>query len=241
MPKDVREDDAINTAHKVISTKNMELDSKMGGGLPVGCLTLIEGVSGSGKSVLSQQIVFGALQDGYRVSLFTSENTVKSLMRQMSSIDLDVLDFLLLGKLRVYPIELSGRAEHAPAALLSALKDQSDQDLIIVDSFTSVIAYGDADSRLISFFEECKRICSDETTVIITLHSDVIGEQLIGTVRSLCDANLRLHVAQDGQRMVKTLEVAKIQGASSATGAVVGFEVEPGWGMRVIPISKARG
>ncbi len=241
MPKDSREDDALATTHKIISSKNMELDSKMGGGLPVGCLTLIEGVSGSGKSVLSQQMAFGALQDGYRVSLFTSENTVKSLMKQMGSIDLDVLDFLLLGKLRVYPIELSGQREQAPTALLAALKDQQDQDLIIVDSFTSVIAHGDVDSRLIHFFEECKRICSNDITVIVTLHSDVVGEQLIGTMRSLCDANLRLHVAQDGQRMVKTLEVAKIQGAASATGAVVGFEVEPGWGMRVIPISKARG
>jgi flagellar protein FlaH len=240
MPKDAQEE-ALSTTHKIISSKNMELDSKMGGGLPVGCLTLVEGVSGSGKSVLSQQMIFGALQDGYRVSLFTSENTVKSLMKQMGSIDLDVLDFLLLGKLRVYPIELSGQREQAPAALLSALKDQGDQDLIIVDSFTSVIAHGDVDARLIQFFEECKRICANDVTMIVTLHSDVVSEQLIGTLRSLCDANLRLHVAQDGQRMVKTLEVAKIQGAQSATGAVVGFEVEPGWGMRVIPISKARG
>ena len=98
MPDNGRDDNAITT-HRVISSKNMELDSKMGGGLPVGCLTLIEGVSGSGKSVLSQQIAFGALQDGYRVSLFTSENTVKSLMKQMGSIDLDVLDFLLLAGL----------------------------------------------------------------------------------------------------------------------------------------------
>jgi flagellar protein FlaH len=225
----------------IISSQNMELDSKMGGGLPVGCLTLVEGMSGSGKSVLSQQMAFGALKDSYRVSLFTSENTVKSLMKQMASIDLDVLDFLLLGKLRVYPIELSGQRDHAQKSLLTALQDQTDRDLLIIDSFTSVIAHGDIDSRVINFFEECKRICSKEITIIVTLHSDVISDELIGTVRSLCDANLRLHVQQDGQRMVKTLEVAKIQGAASATGAVVGFEVEPGWGMRVIPISKARG
>jgi len=41
--------------------------------------------------------------------------------------------------------------------------------------------------------------------------------------------------------LVKTLQVAKIRGAASVTGAIVGFDVEPGWGMRVIPISKARG
>jgi flagellar protein FlaH len=57
----------------------------------------------------------------------------------------------------------------------------------------------------------------------------------------MCDAHLKLRSEQDGNRMVKTLEVAKVRGAGSMTGAVVGFEVEPGWGMRVIPISKARG
>jgi flagellar protein FlaH len=60
-------------------------------------------------------------------------------------------------------------------------------------------------------------------------------------VRPMCDALLTLRSAQDGQRLVKTLEVTKIRGAASATGAIIGFEVEPGWGMRVIPISKARG
>ena len=73
----------------------------MGGGLPVGSLTMIEGGSGSGKSVLSQQIMWGALQDGFIVSLFSSENSVKSLVTQMKSIDLDIFDFLLMGKFKM--------------------------------------------------------------------------------------------------------------------------------------------
>ena len=63
-----------------ISSGNVELDSKMGGGLPISSLALIEGSSGAGKSVLSQQIMWGALQGGLSVSLFTSENSVKSLV-----------------------------------------------------------------------------------------------------------------------------------------------------------------
>lgn len=227
---------------KVISSGNPELDSRLGGGLPVGSLILIEGSSGAGKSVLSQQIMWGALQDGFKVSLFTTENTVKSLITQMESIDLDVLDFLLLRHLRVYPIELSQLGENAPLTLMQAVKNEHERDVIVIDSVTSAATpEGAVGAHIMSFFEESKRICSKGVTIIVTLHSNALDSDLIDTLRSMCDAHLKLFSDQDGQRLVKTLQVAKIRGAGSVTGAIFGFEVEPGWGMRVIPISKARG
>jgi len=75
----------------------------------------------------------------------------------------------------------------------------------------------------------------------VVLHSDAVEAEFINPIRAMCDADLQLCSEQDGQRLVKTLQVAKIRGAASVTGAIVGFDVEPGWGMRVIPISKARG
>ncbi|MBZ0301541.1 MAG: AAA family ATPase [Anaerolineae bacterium] len=230
-----------DTLLHVISSGNPELDSRLGGGLPIGSLILVEGASGSGKSVLSQQILWGALQDSFRVMLFTSENTVKSLVSQMESIDLDILDHLLLRNLRVYPIELSHLGEHAMTLLVQAFKSEPDRDVIVVDSFTSATTHGANDAQILGFFEECKRLCGRGTTIILTLHTDALESDLLNPIRSMCDAHLKLFSDQDGQRLVKTLQVAKIRGAASATGAIVGFEVEPGWGMRVIPISKARG
>jgi len=224
-----------------ISSGNSELDSRMGGGIPRGSLVLIEGGSGTGKSVLSQQIVYGALQDKRLVSIFTSENTVTSLLSQMESIALSVMDFLLLGKLKAFPMELSHLGTRAPAALLAAVKQQHRRDLVVIDSFTSALANAATDEQILSFFEGCKRLCGQGTTIMVTLHAQSVEEELLQPLRSMCDAHLRLRAEQDGQRMVKTLEVTKIRGASSTTGAIVGFEVEPGWGMRVIPISKARG
>lgn len=226
---------------KVISAQNMELDSRMGGGIPVGSMVLIEGGSGSGKSVLSQQMMWGALKDGFRVVLFTSENTIKSLVPQMKSIDLDILNYLLLGKFRVYPIELSRLQRDAPSKLLQVLQMQTGSDIIVVDSFTSAMVQDSIDMEIRGFFEGCKRLCATGKTVFVTIHTDAVRTDLITPIRSMCDAHLKLKSEQDGQRMVKTLEVAKVRGASSSTGAIVGFDVEPGWGMRVIPISKARG
>ncbi len=224
-----------------ISSHNMELDSKMGGGLPLGSLTLIEGGSGSGKSVLAHQMLWGALLDGFTVSIFTSENTIRSFIAQMQKLDSDLLDFVLLNKCRIYPMALTKLGDHATAALLTAISEETKRTLIIVNSLTAAVVHDTEDAPIFRFFEGCQRLCASGTTIIVTLHAQGIDEDLLNPIRSMCDADLRLRADQDGQRMVKTLEVNKVRGADSTTGAIVGFDVEPGWGMRVIPISKARG
>ncbi|MCH8108532.1 MAG: hypothetical protein IIB15_00240 [Chloroflexi bacterium] len=101
------DDEPKKTKKAVVSTGNTEIDKKMGGGIPVGSMILIEGQSDSGKSVLTQQLIWGSLYDGIDAILYTTENTVKSFIRQMNSLSLDVTDFLLLGRLKIFPITAS--------------------------------------------------------------------------------------------------------------------------------------
>lgn len=225
---------------KMISTGNSDLDSKMGGGVPVGSLTLIEGDSGAGKSVLSQQMMYGCLQDGYQLSLFTSENNVKSLVKQMRSLNLDILDYLLLDKLRIFPLETSRLGREAPTILMRAMKNEKSRQMIFVDSLTSSIP-ASSDREVLGFFEEGKRLCADGTTVIVIIHSHGLTRELLTRIRSLCDAHLQLRTEEVGNKLVKTLEVTKVRGAEQTTGNIVSFEVEPGWGIRVIPINKVKG
>ena len=91
-------------AKRSITSGNLELDKKMGGGIPEGSLTLIEGQSDSGKSVLVQQLTWGALQDGFRVLIYTTENTTRSLLSQMKDLGLDIDDYFLLDRVKIYPV-----------------------------------------------------------------------------------------------------------------------------------------
>ena len=70
----------------LITTGNSEIDKKIGGGLPPNSLTLFEGQPDAGKSVLVQQFVWGCLQTNKRVTVYTTENTTVSLLRQMKSL-----------------------------------------------------------------------------------------------------------------------------------------------------------
>ena len=225
---------------KTIPTGNHDLDSKMGGGVPVGSLTLIEGDSGAGKSVLAQQMMYGCLLDGYKLTLFTSENTIKSLVKQMRSLNLDVLDYVLLDKLHIFPIETSRLGHEAPTKLIQSMKSEKAREMIFVDSLTSSIP-SSSDREVLGFFEESKRLCADGTTVLVILHSHGLTRELLTRIRSLCDAHLQLRTEEVGNKLVKTLEVTKVRGAEQTTGNIVSFEVEPGWGIRVIPINKVKG
>jgi flagellar protein FlaH len=224
----------------VVSTGSYEIDSKLGGGVPLGSLTLIEGASGAGKSVLTQQMIWGSLHDGRKLALFTTENSVRSLITQMQSLSLDIMHYVLLGKFRVYPIETGHLDREAPVALLRAIKSEADRDMIFIDSLTTAVGRSSL-SDILRYFEGCKRICADGRTILVVLHSHSLSRDLTIRIRSICDAHLRLRTEEVGQKLVKTLEVTKIRGADKNTGNIVSFEVEPGWGMRIIPISKVRG
>lgn len=225
----------------VISTGNNEIDKKMGGGIPRGSLSLIEGQSDSGKSVLTQQMTWGSLSNGYRATIFTTENTIRSLVRQMQSLGLDILDYLLLGRLRIYPAspEQSRIGKRGLVSLLEALKQEADQDLLIIDALTTYIDQT-ATKELFAYFEGCKRDCDTGKTIINVVHSYALEPSTLVRIGSLCDCHIRLTIEQAGDMLVKSMEVAKVRGAEKKTGNVVNFEVEPKVGMRMVPFSRAR-
>ena len=226
---------------KEITTGSTEIDRKMGGGIPQGSLTLIEGESDSGKSVLTQQMIWGSLNSGCSVTLLTSESTIKSFVKQLDSIGLSIIDHLLLDRLRIYPLQLAkGMAdlEFSLKIMAEAIRREPDTDMVVIDSLTPFVTNVPLEST-IAFFEACKGFCNEGQTILIVVHSYSFDESMLIRLRSLCDAHLNLRIEKVGDRLMKVLEVCKVRGASHSTGNIVSFEVEPGWGMRIIPISKA--
>jgi flagellar protein FlaH len=226
---------------RLITTGNIEFDKKMGGGIPVGSLTLIEGQSDAGKSVLVQQLTWGSLKTGLRVLYYTTENTTRSLIKQTQDLGLDIEDYFLLGRVSIYPVPQAFSEEQSRSIfqLLRQHIGQQDADVVIVDSLTTFIAHV-SDQETLTFFTLCKEFCDLNKTVIFTMHTYALSEQMLIRLRSLCDAHLRLRVEEVGERLVKALEVAKVRGAEKSTGNVISFEVEPNLGMRIVPITKAK-
>ena len=225
----------------VISSGSGELDKKMGGGIPLNSLTLIEGESGAGKSTLTQHLLWGAMQESGKAVLYTTENTVRSLLRQMESLGMDVRDFFLLDALRAYPLEANAweDTEEAYDALIGHIESLADYPLVILDSLSTFLTRS-TDEQILGFFSRCKALCDNGRALICTAHSHAFEERILTRVRSMCDAHFKLLVEPGASEFVKMMEINKVRGAELSTGSIISFAIEPGIGMRIIPISKAR-
>jgi flagellar protein FlaH len=234
---------ALETQRRTISTGNMEIDKRLGGGIPEGSLILIEGESNAGKSVVMQQFLSGALNSDARCLVYTTENTTRSLIRQMQSLSMDVQDFFLLGDLNIYPVPSAMTPEDADTAFVKLREHLTEMrgrfDIVFIDSMTSFVSQV-PEAATLRFLTSIKELVDENMTVFFTLHSFAFDEAMFMRIRSLCDAHLRLRVEEMGDKLVKVLEVAKVHGAQKTTGNIITFDVDPGLGMKIIPVSKAK-
>ena len=231
-----------NDNSDIISTGSNEIDRRLGGGIPKSSLMLVEGDEGAGKSTVAQQLVWGGLNDGLKTSIYTTEQNINSLLRQMASLGQDVTDFFLMNELEVYPLVISPDEEDAESLfekLGKHMKNNLDSDIIVVDALTTFVSQSGGD-QIQDFFSNCKSLCEKGKVVICTVHAKAFDEEFLLRIRSLCDAYLRLTVQSAGNRLIKAMEVAKIRGAEMQTGNITGFDVEPGLGIRIVPITRAR-
>ena len=177
------------------------------------------------------------------VAYYTTENTVKSLISHMESLNLDVTDYFLCDRLRVYPLELPAKDADSSQSFNELLHHfgtlPAHIGLIIVDSLTSLVAHSEH-TDIIDFFAGCKQVCDNGRTVVAVVHSYAFDNQMLIRIRSLCDAHLVMKMEQVGERLIKVMEVAKVRNADQTTGNIISFDVEPGIGMKIIPMSKAK-
>ena len=120
---------------------NDTLHDRLGGVIPGGTIMAIVGKYGSGKSVLSQRLVYGFLHNKHSVSYISTEMTTASFLKQMNSLDYKVLDYLILKTLRfvpVYPLigkpldrkDFLSRLMNAPHLF--------ETDVIVIDTFSAL-------------------------------------------------------------------------------------------------------
>jgi len=239
--KDNREGEevpVIKTANKLVA-----LEQKMGGGLPLGSVTLTVGAASSGKSSLCQHLVYGALEGGYGTAYFTSEQSSESLIAQMSAIGLGVSAHLRKNQLRIHGVPEPTENEK-PEVMLNQLSQSMERlsrgaQFIVVDSLTD-LAGSCPEQAVIAFFSTCRRLGNQGRTILVSVHSYAFGSEMFNRLRTLCDGYITLGSEQVRGKSVRTLEVNKIGTTELNRDNMVSFVVEPEIGMRLIPLNKTK-
>jgi len=231
---------------RILKFNSVELDRRLGG-IPIPSLNLFEGVNDSGKSVMAQQLTHSALQSGFRVLYITTEDTPKGLISHMASLNWDVTDYFIKGDFQITSIHVKGvrwsqeLAKFYLIGLQNYLKRKANRfDIFVIDSLTHIITYAQ-ERDILEFFSECRSLTDmDDRTFLIIIHPYAFSQEMLIRIRSMCDGHFLFSIKKFRDKNVLVLEVGKLKGAAMKSGNIVSFEVDPNFGIKVLPFSSAR-
>ncbi|MCE4627586.1 MAG: ATPase [Desulfurococcales archaeon] len=226
---------------RMLPTGNEEFDLKLGGGLVYPALIVIEGEHGTGKTAIALQFLQGALRAGLRSVVFTSETRSSDYVLKAESSGFPITDYYIRGLLRVYSIQYPGDLTRDTANMLTVRltralhRLQADTDLVVIDS---VSYFGSVASEplLNRLIYTLRSMTMSGVGVIVTVHKDSLPPIATTELKASADGYLRLSPAVIGGRRLKVLSVVKLRGAPPGIESTISFDVDPAFGIKIVPI-----
>lgn len=230
----------------VVPTGNEELDMRLGGGIPLPVLLVIEGDHGTGKTVLTQQIIYGAVKSGFKVIYLTTELGVREFIIQSKRVSLDISSEFLKGLIKVIPLHMrnidwnmltSDRLLKIVSKYMA--KNLKKYDIFVIDSLSMLIINSSLNS-LLNFLTRVRTLVRYGKLIILTLHPSVIPNDVITRIRAVSDGYIKLGFTEIGGKLIKVMKVVKLRGAISAPDTSIAFDVDPAFGIKVVPLALAK-
>jgi len=211
------------------------LANAMGARLPNRSMWMVQGVVGSGKSLISQRLIYGLLENGVKVLVATTELTTRGWIEQMESIGYPVTEHIASGRLLVfsrYGVIAESRSE---VGIFEVLESEAvaKADVVVVDSASSLISGDMNESEMVAFMQRMRRICSDSRSVLLTIDANEMDEKLLHKMRSSSEVLLDLNAGFVGGEIKRTVVVTRFLRAAGPVQASVGWRVEPFMGFIV--------
>ena len=220
-----------------------QLEQMMAGGIPLDSLTLIEGASSTGKSILSQYFLYGAMRGRRITAYFTDEQTIEGLADQMGSLGLDVSRLISDDNVRLYKLNKPS-VDEEPDIQLTALASEIERvpaecNFIIVDDVTNLAQICE-DRAVLGFFASCQRVASAGRIIIVIARSSAFDQRLLVRLSGICDTHIHTGSEQVRGQQVSALELRKVGNRELSSGNELRFQVEPGLGIKILPMARVR-
>ncbi|HKT51561.1 MAG TPA: circadian clock protein KaiC [Candidatus Angelobacter sp.] len=183
------------------------------GGFFRGSSILITGTAGTGKSSFAAAFASAACDEGESALYFSFEESPSQILRNMSSVGLDLTRHINKGLLKINSSRPTTTGLEAHLAQMYKDVEDFDPSVVIIDPITNLIAIGDQGSvkamltRLIDFLK-MKNITALFTNLI---YGDEMDERAIG-ISSLMDGWLVLRDIPNGVERIRTLNLLKCRG-----------------------------
>jgi len=223
-----------------ITLKADELHLKMGGGIPHGSVVFIEGPEGSGRSVLSQRLCYGFLNNEASVTFVSTEMTIKAFIDQMYSLEYKVGPYMLSGKLSympVYPLLSNSMKRDDFLDKLMNSSSLYERDILIVDSFSSLVNRKLDDNQAMALMGFLKKITKMNKTVVLTGEAGIAS---LEPLRLASDVYLNMNMKTGGGGITREIHVKRFLRARGQVDDTMKYRVEARSGL-VIEITDVSG
>ena len=211
------------------------LSNAMGARLPNRSLWMVQGEVGSGKSLVSQRLIYGLLENGSKILVVTTELTTRGWIEQMESIGYPVTDYIASGMLMVFSrFGVIAEAKEG-VDLFDVLESDAVEkaDVVVIDSASSLIPEGIEPSQYLTTLQKLRKICSESRSLLLTVDPTEMDGKLLHKLRSSCEVLLDLNAGFVGGEIKRTIVVTRFLRAAGPVQASVGWRVAPYMGFIV--------
>ena len=211
------------------------LANAMGARLPNRSLWMIQGEVGSGKSLVSQRLIFGLLENGSKILVVTTELTTRGWIEQMESIGYPVTEHIASGMLLVFS-QFGVIAESKEGVdMFDVLESEAIEkaDVVVVDSASALLPTGLETSEQMQVLQRLRRVCSESRSLLLTVDPTEMDEKLLHKLRTSCEVLLDMRAGFVGGEIKRTIVVTRFLRAAGPVQASVGWRVEPYMGFIV--------
>jgi archaeal flagellar protein FlaH len=222
-----------------ITLKADELHVKLGGGIPQGSVVYIEGLEGSGRSVISQRLAYGFLMNDASVTFVSTEMTIKAFIDQMYSLEYRVGPHLLSNKLSFMPVyPLLGNSMVRDDFLTKMTNSSAlyDRDILVIDSFSSLVNRKLDDNQAMALMGFLKKITKMNKIVVLTAEA---GIPTFEALRLASDVYFNLNMKISGG-ITREIQIKRFLRARGQVDDTMKFRVEAKSGL-VIEITDVSG
>ena len=235
------ENDPFKVAHKPVEDGfpyDLETDSladSMGLRLPNRSLYVLQGAVGGGKSLVSQRLVFGMVENGVKVLVITTELTTRGWIEQMESIGYGITDAIREGKLMVFS-RYGSLADTTPDVGIFDLLDSEAielADVVVIDSASSLMPSNLDDAGRLKLMQRLRQISSKGRSLMLCLDPVEMDEKLMHNLRSSAEVVLDLMTTMIGGEIKRNVVVTRYLRAAGPVQTSIGWRVEPSMGFIV--------